>query len=456
MAVRVLRDILHSGQPLDEVLARQNAGLMKSFAERDRGFVRAIVSASLRRRGQIEAILAGFLQKPLPRKSGNAREILLSGAAQLLFLETGAHAVIDLAVTLASEDRNARGFKGLINAVLRRVAAEGPALIADQDAARLNTPDWLWHRWRAHYGEDTAHRIAEAHLVEPPLDITVKDQQAGGETALAATTGLAARLGGSALAAGSVRLQSAGRIEAMDGFAQGQWWVQDIAASLPARLLGEVAGKHILDLCAAPGGKTAQLAAMGARVTAVDRSAHRLERLRENLSRLDLQADTVAADASSFMPETPPDAILLDAPCSATGTIRRHPDIAWLKDNYAVNSLTGIQEGMLRHAIQILPSGGLLIFCTCSLEPQEGENLIDTIISHGAPVERVPVLPGEIGGLEEAITPNGDVRTLPCHNPALAPDSSSVDAAQETVEETAASTRPVGMDGFFISRLRKQ
>ena len=439
MAVRVLHDILHGGQPLDEVLARQNAGLMKSFAERDRGFVRAIVSVSLRRRGQIEAILANFLQKPLPRKSGPAREILLSGAAQLLFLDTGAHAVIDLAVTLASEDRNARGFKGLINAVLRRVASEGPALVADQDAARLNTPDWLWHRWGTHYSEETAHSIAQAHLVEPPLDITVK----------ADPENWAERLNGSLLANGSVRLQSAGRIEAMDGFAEGQWWVQDTAASLPAKLLGDVAGKHVpLDLCAAPGGKTAQLAANGARVTALDRSTHRLDRLKENMSRLGLNAETIVADASTFTPETPPDAILLDAPCSATGTIRRHPDIAWLKDNDAIIGLAGIQDAMLNHAVEILPPGGLLIFCTCSLEPEEGEHRIDALLASNATVERVSVTPDDISGLDGAITSAGDVRTLPSHSFGRRP---AANAPGEPSEESADG----GMDGFFISRLRK-
>lgn len=428
MAVRVLHDILHGGQPLDEVLARQNAGLMKSFTGRDRGFVRAIVSVSLRRRGQIDAILKNFLQKPLPRKSGPAREILLSGAAQLLFLDTGAHAVIDLAVTLASEDRNARGFKGLINAVLRKVASQGPELVADQDAARLNTPDWLWQRWCAHYGEDTARRIADAHLAEPPLDITLKSDPGD----------WAERLNGSLLANGSVRLQSAGRIEAMDGFADGAWWVQDAAASLPARLFGDVSGKHILDLCAAPGGKTAQLAAAGAQVTAVDRSSHRLDRLKENLSRLGLKAETIVADASAFAPETPPDAILLDAPCSATGTIRRHPDIAWLKDDTAVKGLAGIQDAMLAHAVDILAPGGLLVFCTCSLEPEEGEQRIDALLANNTSVERVPVTPDEISGLDEAVTTAGDVRTLPCHSLARSSDASDS-----------------GMDGFFISRLRK-
>ncbi len=426
MAVRILREVLVQGHPLDDVLARHNAGLLKSFPGRDRRFVRALVSTALRRRGQIDDVLSHFLERPLPRKSGSARAILQTGAAQLLFMETSSHAVIDLAVTLAAEDRNASGFKGLVNAVLRRVSVEGHAIAAEQDAPRLNTPDRLWSRWSAQYGEAAARKIAEAHLSEPLLDLTVK----------ADAEDWAKRLGGTVLGNGSVRLETSGRIEKLDGFSDGTWWVQDAAASLPARLLGDVAGRSVLDLCAAPGGKTAQLAAAGAQVVAIDRSAGRLAKVEENMERLGLTAIAQVADATGFRPDQPPDAILIDAPCSATGTIRRHPDIPWTKTEEMIESLAAIQAKMLRHAIDLLPSGGLLVFCTCSLEREEGQDQIDNLLKNGAPVERVPVLAEEIGGLGDAVTSAGDVRTLPFHS--LSPEH-----------------QLSGMDGFFIARLRK-
>ncbi len=426
MAVRILREVLADGRPLDDVLARQNAGLLKSFSGRDRRFVRALVSTSLRRRGQIDDVLSRFLDRPLPRKSGPAREILLTGVAQLLFMETSSHAVIDLAVTLAAEDRNASGFKGLVNAVLRRISVEGKAIIAEQDAPRLNTPEWLWSRWQAQYGEATARRIAETHLSEALLDLTVKS---GAED-------WARRLDGTVLGNGSVRLDASGRIEKLDGFSDGAWWVQDAAASLPARLLGDVSGLSVLDLCAAPGGKTAQLAAAGARVTAIDRSPERLTKVEENMNRLALTVTAQAADATEFRPDRPPDAILLDAPCSATGTIRRHPDIPWTKREETIGSLAAIQGKMLRHAVDLLAPGGLLIFCTCSLEHEEGPDQIEHLFKNGAPVERVPVMAKEIDGLDDAVSPAGDVRTLPFHS-------------------LSSDNQLAGMDGFFIARLRK-
>lgn len=425
-AVRILREVLGRGHPLDDVLARHNADPAKGFPARDRRFVRALVSTALRRRGQIEDMLSRFLDRPLPRKSGPAREILLTGAAQLMFMETGAHAAIDLAVTLAAEDRDASAFKGLVNAVLRRIAAGGRVIIAGQDAPALNTPDWLRSRWSTQYGAPAARKIAGAHLAEPPLDLTVRSGAGG----------WAKRLGGTVLGNGSVRLEASGRIERLDGFSDGAWWVQDAAASLPARLLGDVAGRPVLDLCAAPGGKTAQLAAAGARVVAIDRSAGRLAKVEENMNRLGLTAIARVADATEFRPDQPPDAVLLDAPCSATGTIRRHPDIPWTKTGETIARLAAIQEKMLRHAIDLLVPGGLLVFCTCSLEREEGRDRIDDLVKNGAPVERVPVRAAEIGGLHDAVTSAGDVRTLPFHS-------------------FSAGDRLAGMDGFFISRLRR-
>jgi 16S rRNA (cytosine967-C5)-methyltransferase len=424
MAVRVLTSVLVDGHPLDEVLERLNAGVLASFAERDRGFVRAIASTTLRRLGQIDAALAAFMDKPLPKGAGPAREILRTAAAQLLFMDGKPHAVIDLAVRLAAEDRRARAFKAVVNAVLRRVAEEGPAVIAGQDAAALDVPAWLWRRWSDRYGEATTRAIAAMHLEEPALDLTVKADPGRWAEAL----------GGRVLPNGSVRIPAGGRIEAHEGFAAGDWWIQDAAASLPARLLGDVAGKRVLDLCAAPGGKTAQLAAAGAIVTAVDRSPQRIARLEGNLARLGLAATTVVADALDFTADDPYDAILLDAPCTATGTIRRHPDIPWLKSPDAIADMAAAQGRLLRHAVDLLAPGGRLVYCTCSLEPEEGEEQIARLIANGAPVERVAIDPATIGAPAEAAAADGDLRTLPCHWPAREP-------------------RMGGLDGFFISVL---
>ncbi len=321
-AVELLVAVLQKKQALDDILGRSlEKGSMLDLPPRDRALTRAIVGASLRRKGQIDHVLNTFLERGMPDKSGTLYPILLSAAAQLIFLKTPPHAAIDLAVTLAQYDPRAKRYDKLVNAVLRRVAAEGEAIAASLDAARVNTPDWLWSRWVSYWGEARAHAIAEAHLIEPPLDLTVKS-----EPVL-----WAERLAGRVLPTGSVRLLPKGRIEALPGFDEGAWWVQDVAASLPARLLGDVAGKRVADLCAAPGGKTAQLALAGASVTAVDSSKTRIGMLAENLDRLGLKAELVVGDAATFDADEQFDAVLLDAPCSSTGTIRRHPDIPYLK-----------------------------------------------------------------------------------------------------------------------------
>ena len=319
-AVELLVAVLQKKQALDDILGRSlEKGIMFDLPARDRALVRAIVGASLRRKGQIDHVLNSFLERGMPEKSGTLYPILLSAAAQLVFLKTPPHAAIDLAVTLAQYDPRAKRYDKLANAVLRRVAAEGDAIAAGLDAARVNTPDWLWSRWVTYWGEERAHAIGAAHLVEPPLDLSVKrDPELWAE-----------RLSGRVLPTGSVRLLPKGRIEALPGFDEGAWWVQDVAASLPARLMGDIEGKRVADLCAAPGGKTAQLALVGAKVTAVDSSKTRLGMVRENLDRLGLEAELVIGDAATFSTDEKFDAVLLDAPCSSTGTIRRHPDIPY-------------------------------------------------------------------------------------------------------------------------------
>jgi 16S rRNA (cytosine967-C5)-methyltransferase len=414
--------VLDGRHSLDDALADEFQE--STLPARDRAFARAIVATVLRRLGELEAVLTSYLEKPLPARQGNLWPILLAGAAQLLFLQTPPHAAVGLAVEQARKDRGARRYDRLVNALLRRLAREGAGALAGRDAIALNIPPWLLERWTNAYGEADARRIAEASLAEAPLDISVK---ADSET-------WAERLGGFTLPTGSVRLEAGGRIEEMPGFAEGAWWVQDAAAALPARLIGPAAGLSVADLCAAPGGKTAELAAAGATVTAVDLSAGRLARLRANLERLKLGAELVEADAVTWAPGRTYDAVLLDAPCTATGTIRRHPDILRLKRPGDAAALAALQTQLLENAVRLVKPGGTLIYCTCSLEPEEGPQQIAALLARDSRFARSAIEPGECGIAPEWITPDGDLRTLPFHLP------------HEQKELS-------GMDGFYAARL---
>jgi 16S rRNA (cytosine967-C5)-methyltransferase len=429
LAVELIAAVIDRRRPLEEALTgAAAAAFLPRLDVRDRAFARLIAATTLRRRGEIDAVLKRFIERPLPARTGQLRPILLSAATQLLFLKTPPHAAISLAVDQCNADAHARHFAKLANAVLRRVAAEGPDLLAGLDAVTLNVPDWMLRRWRSCYGETVAQEIAAASLAEAPLDLSVKSD-----------AGMwAERLGATLLPTGSIRLPpGTGRVEDLPGYAEGAWWVQDMAASLPARLLGEVAGREVADLCAAPGGKTAELSAAGARVTAVDQSAERLQRLKENLARLSLSAEVVAADAAHWDPGRMFDAVLLDAPCTATGTIRRHPDILHLKRAGDIAGLAELQSRLLDNAARLVRPGGLLVYCTCSLEPEEGEEQIDRFLSRAADFSRRPVAPGEAGIEPPWITRNGDLRTLPMHSP-------------------MAGSPSWGMDGFFAARLERQ
>lgn len=387
---------------------------------RDRAFALNLVATTLRRLGQIDAVIRRFLDRPLPPRGAEARNLLRLAVCQLAFLHTPAHAAVHTAVTLTQTRRSLRPYGGLVNAVLRRAAAEAEAIVAAQDAAFLNTPRWLWASWEGAYGRGTVRAIAEAHLAEPPLDLTLKvpDQVPDG-------------LGGVRLPTGSLRLRHKGQVAALPGYEEGGWWVQDAAAALPATLFGPLAGRRVIDLCAAPGGKTAQLTAAGADVVAVERSPERLRQLARNLDRLKLEAELVRADAAEWQPTAPADAVLLDAPCTATGTIRRHPDVARIKTEADVTALAAIQARLLAAAVRMVKPGGTLIYCACSLQPEEGPARIEALLA-GGNVVRVPVTVAEISGLADFITPAGDVRTLPCHLADLG-----------------------GMDGFYIARLRR-
>jgi 16S rRNA (cytosine967-C5)-methyltransferase len=420
VAIDLIGTVLRRKRPLDDAI-EDNVD-MTALAARDRAFARLLVATVLRRLGQIDALIAHCLNTPLPPRAAVVHDMLRLGIAQLLFLRTPAHAAVATTVDLAE----ARGFlshKGLLNAVLRRLSIEGPALAEAQDAARLDTPDWLWQAWARAYGEDGARAIATAHLREAPLDLTVRGDPQGWANLLEAQI----------LPTGTLRRVSGGAITALPGYAEGAWWVQDAAAAIPARLFGDIAGKRVIDLCAAPGGKTAQLAVAGAIVTAVDRSQRRLDRLIANLNRLDLSVEAITADAAVWQPRGKAAGVLLDAPCTATGAIRRHPDVPHLKSPDDVARLAIVQERLLAAASEMLEPGGTLVYCTCSLEIEEGPQQIARFLARGGPFARAPIRPGEVGGLAELLTEEGDLRTLPSH-------FSELD----------------GIDGFYAARLARK
>jgi 16S rRNA (cytosine967-C5)-methyltransferase len=425
-AAQVLADTLCRGGSLEERISSASAsGALAALEARDRALVRAIATAALRRLGTIRKSLAQFLKKGVPRKSGSIEWILAAAIAQILFLEIPDHAALDLAVRAARVDQNAAPYAALVNGVLRNIIRERQAILDASDPLDDDTPRWLAARWRKTYGEARARAIATAHRQEPTLDLSVKSD----------AEGWARRLGGIVLPTGSVRLETHRPILELPGYEAGEWWVQDAAAALPAKLIGAEPLMRIVDLCAAPGGKTAELAAAGARVTAVDRSAERLKRLAANFERLRLDVELVVAEALLF--EAPLfDAALLDAPCSATGTIRRHPDVAWTKRSGDLASLAVLQSQLLDRAVALVKPGGLLVYCVCSLEPEEGEAQIAALLRRNPDVRRVAIEAREIGGLADCLNGEGDLRTLPYHLPGTTP-------------------RMSGLDGFFASRLQR-
>ena len=430
IAADILDGVLHKRRTLDEQLdgAAAHPGL-KTLSDRDRALMRRLVATILRRLGSLGHVLSRLLDRGIPTDAPRAQNALLIGAAQILWMDVPDHAAVDLSVRLVQSDRRAAKYAGLVNAVLRRCAREGQPLIDEVKSQTLDVPPWLLARWIGHFGDAVARDIAIAIGHDPSLDITVKADAAQWAT----------RLHGETLPTGSVRTLLQGSVTMLPGFAEGQWWVQDAAAALPARLFGDVAGKSIVDLCAAPGGKTAQLVHAGARVTAVDRSPGRMTRLRDNLARLGLEAETVVADATEWQGGDGNggfDGILVDAPCGSTGTIRRHPDVAWLRQEGDITALMALQKRLLQKAVALLRPGGTLVYCTCSLEPEEGEQAVAALLAAESGVRRAPIDAGEVAGLTEIVTAEGDLRTLPCHLPHDDP-------------------RLAGLDGFYAARLVK-
>jgi 16S rRNA (cytosine967-C5)-methyltransferase len=426
IAADIIDNVLLRHRALDDQLDGSAAHpAVKTLSDRDRALMRRLVATVLRRLGTLRFVLSQLLDRGMPADSQRTETALLLGAAQILWMDVPDHAAVDLSVRLAQADRRAARHVGLVNAVLRRCAREGQAMAEEAGRQAADIPAWLFNRWSAHYGEAAAHEIAAAIRHEPSLDITVKSDAAS----------WAERLHGEVLPTGSVRTPLHGAVTMLPGFSEGNWWVQDAAAALPATLFGDIRDKAVADLCAAPGGKTAQLAQAGARVTAVDRSPARVRRLQENLVRLKLPAEIVVADAADWTHE-PFDAVLVDAPCTATGTIRRHPDIAWLKQDQDIAALRTLQERLLQRAAALLKPDGMLVYCTCSLEPEEGELAIERLLASESGLRRAPIAPAEVAGRDELITTAGDLRTLPSHFPHADP-------------------RMAGLDGFFAARLVK-
>lgn len=431
LALTILEAVLRDQTSLDAAIpVALTDERFVDLAPRDKAFARLLAMTVLRHHANLQMVISSFLSKPLAANAERIRIILMAGAAELILLKVAPHATISTAVELTRLSAKTLHFDRLANAILRRVSETGAKVFEEAGTAADNFPDWMISGWRKSYGKEVADQIATASLQEAALDLTVTQDPLEWATRLEAI----------ALPTGSLRRAAGGRIEDLDGYNEGRWWVQDTAASLPAKLLEAKPETHILDLCAAPGGKTAQLCAAGADVTAVDVSATRMERLRANLDRLGFDAITVAADATTWRSTDKFDGILIDAPCSATGTIRRHPDILHLKRSGDAARLGDIQLRLLRNAASLVKVGGTIVYCTCSLERAEGEERIEAFLAapgnHRMCFERIPIKPAEIGGQADWITDDGDLRTFPFHlpaeNPALA-----------------------GIDGFFTARLRR-
>ncbi len=403
-AAKILAAVVDRRTPLDGMLDAEHGNpAYRTLSEPDRALVRAISQAALRHLPRIEAILSSLLDSPLPEGARSLHHLFVVAITQMLYLDVPDHSAVDLAVEQATRDPRNRRFAKLVNAVLRRLGREKAVRLASV-ASLPSTPKWFFDRLAAVYGADAAAQIAEAQGRPAPIDITVKsDPEVWAE-----------RLNGYVLPTGSVRLTGfRGGIPTLEGFVDGEWWVQDAAAALPARLLGEISGKRVADLCAAPGGKTAQLIQAGATVTAVEQSANRMRRLKGNLARLHLECECVNVNLLDFRPSELFDGVLLDAPCSSTGTARRHPDVLWTKGPEDVAKLASLQETLLRHALTLVRRGGRLVFSNCSLDPSEGEEVVARVLADTPGYRREPILAADWPGLAEAVTPLGELRTTP-------------------------------------------
>lgn len=419
-AAMAVADVMGRGFRLESSLAKNPA--LEGLDPRDRAFARAIGATTLRRMGQIDAVLAPLVKSPPP---GRVQAYLQTAVAQMVFMDVAPHAAVGDTVTLVKADEKSEPFKGLVNAVLRKVSEIGKA-----EAAKVppinNIPGWLRSEWTRLYGKAAVRRMALLLTTSPPLDLSVKNDPEG----------WAKKLGGTVIGGKTVRLDVIGNVTALEGFKEGEWWAQDISASLPARVLeqacGGFEGKRVADLCAAPGGKTMQLCAMGGDVTAFDLSEARTERLKRNLDRTKLDATIVMADLTEYMPETLFDAVLLDAPCSSTGTFRRHPDVIHNRRERDITPLTRLQDTLLKHAAKCVLPGGTLLYSVCSLQEREAADRVRKFLKAMPDFGLVKLSPIPGLDLPDGRIDGGMIRLLPSE----APDGR-------------------GMDGFFIAVLKR-
>ncbi len=399
IAAQALQDILGRKALLEDALSKASG--FQAMEKRDRDFARLLVATVLRRKGQVDSILNGYINRTPPAM---VMQVLRIGAVQILFLGTPPHAAVGESVSQIKSSKKFSKFSGLVNAVLRKIVKEGSkklALTSPQD----NLPDWIKRSWDKAYGRAQTARMARQLATIPPLDLTVKSD----------APKWAEKLGGEVIGRSTVRLPKSTHVPNLEGFETGDWWVQDFSASLPVQLLGDIKGMKVADICAAPGGKTLQLAAAGANVTAIDKSAKRLERVQDNLTRTQLDAKIIEADAIKWLENTDEtfDVILIDAPCTATGTFRRHPDVLYNKDKNQLHALTHIQQKLLIAAAKKINPGGRIVYCTCSLQPEEGEVLINDYLKLNENFSISP-LPDWIGAIDPNITlKHGYLRALP-------------------------------------------
>ena len=417
-ALEALEGVLENRRTIN--LALDNATGWKRLKAEDRAFTKLLILETIRHLPEIDQIYSNFLDRPLPRRSHRLKHLLRLGTAQLVFLRTPPHAAVNTTVALAGQLLNQK-FKGLTNALLRKIARTDARLSPDK-SARINTPDWLWRSWRKTYGEEKTLKIAQQHLELAPTDLTVAKT----------SPELASHLNADTLESGSLRCKDFGNPAEWWGYEDGRWWVQDAAAALPIKLIGDVRGLNVVDLCAAPGGKTAQLAMGGANVVSLDISKLRSETLKANMKRLGLKSNTIISDLRNWEPSITADLVVLDAPCTATGTCRRHPEILRLRGSEDVQKMVRIQKNLLDAGAAMVPNGGTLLYITCSLQPEEGPDQVTDFLNRWINFARSPFKPLTWKGLEGVIDTNGALRTLPFHW----------------------SSRG-GMDGFFAAALKR-
>lgn len=422
VAAQLFAEVIGNRKSLDAALEDTKASKFAELYPQDKALARAIVSTTLRHFGEIDRLVKSKLRPKTKPMSQYLRGVMYTAVAQMHFMEVADHAAVSIAVDAAGADHKAQHFKPLVNGVLRNILRERDSF---QHDPMLNVPDWLRERLLSQYGPEKTAQIMQAHMQQAPLDLTVRKDPADWAT----------RLEGQVVGHATVRLSKPAKVFELDGFKTGDWWVQDAAAAVPAELLlsglakkGTVEDAHILDACAAPGGKTAQFASAGATVTALDVSGHRLKRLEENIARLNLRAKSLTADLLELDEAAKFNAILLDAPCSATGTIRRHPDVPWLKSDAQIGELVALQRKMLAKAVELLKPGGTLVYCTCSLLAAEGEDHLDYMQSElGLQID--PISQDEVALSAPLTVADGVFRSTP--------DISD------------------GMDGFFAVRLMR-